>query len=172
SLNNCPLMNKYGPTEASIWVTELELKGDASKWPEIPTIGKPFANTRILILNDKLESLPEGEIGEICIHGFCIANGYLNEPELTAKSFIDWKDENGKNLRIYKTGDLGRYLADGTIEFHGRRDGQVKIRGNRVELADIEIQIAHQEGIQQTVVISREDIPGKRYLAAYLVNRE
>src|SRR5690606_31650440 len=75
-------------------------------------------------------------------------------------------------LRIYKTGDLGRYLADGTIEFHGRRDGEVKIRGNRVELADSEIQIAHQEGIKQTMVISMEDIPGKRYLAAYLVTRE
>ncbi|HLU88647.1 MAG TPA: amino acid adenylation domain-containing protein [Cyclobacteriaceae bacterium] len=172
ALNNVPLKNKYGPTEASIWVTELELNGDASKWPEVPTIGKPFANTSIIMLNDKLEAVPDGEPGEICIHGICTANGYLNEPELTAKSFIDWEDENGKKLRLYRTGDLGRYLPDGNIEFHGRRDGQVKIRGNRVELADIEIPIAQQEGIQQAVVIAREDVPGKKYLAAYLVNRD
>src|SRR5690606_33379246 len=172
ALNNVPLKNKYGPTEASIWVTELELNGDASKWPEVPTIGKPFANTSIIMLNDKLEAVPDGEPGEICIHGICTANGYLNEPELTAKSFIDWEDENGKKLRLYRTGDLGRYLPDGNIEFHGRRDGQVKIRGNRVELADIEIPIAQQEGIQQAVVIAREDVPGKKYLAAYLVHRD
>lgn len=171
SLTNCPLKNKYGPTEACIWVTELELKGDASTWPEIPTIGKPFANIQIIILNEKLEQMPDGEIGEICIHGICTANGYLNEPGLTANSFINWTDEKGKNIRLYKTGDLGRYSADKTIEFHGRRDGQVKIRGNRVELADIEIALSQQEGIQQAVVIAREDVPGKKYLAAYLVNR-
>src|SRR5690606_4614704 len=123
-------------------------------------------------LNEKQESVPDGEAGEICIHGICTANGYLNEPGLTAKSFIDWKDENGKNLRLYKTGDFGKCLSDGNIEFNGRRDGQVKIRVNRVELTDIEIPISQQEGIQQTVVIAREDIPGKKYLVAYLVNRE
>jgi amino acid adenylation domain-containing protein len=172
SLNNCPLKNKYGPTEACIWVTELELSGDASSWPEIPSIGKPFANTQIILLDEKLQRLPDGEIGEICIEGICTANGYLNEPELTANSFIDWSDENGQLLRLYKTGDLGRYLPDRTIEFHGRRDGQVKIRGNRVELADIEVALTQQVGIQQAVVIAREDVPGKKYLAAYLVNRE
>src|SRR5690606_25878463 len=85
SLENCPLMNKYGPTEACIWVTELELNGDASIWPEIPSIGKPFANTQILILNDQLELVPDGELGEMCTLGICTANGYLNEPEITAK---------------------------------------------------------------------------------------
>jgi amino acid adenylation domain-containing protein len=172
SLNNCPLKNKYGPTEACIWVTALELNGDASKWPEIPTIGKPFANTTIYILNDQLELLPDGEEGEICIQGICVANGYLNEPELTAKSFINWTDPQGNILRLYKTGDLGKILPDGNIEFHGRRDGQVKIRGNRIELADIEVALMQQADVQQAVVIAREDVPGKKYLAAYLVNRE
>src|SRR5690606_27579668 len=140
-------------------------------WPEIPSIGKPFANTQILILNDQLELVPDGELGEMCTLGICTANGYLNEPEITAKSFITWTDKDNNSHRIYKTGDLGRYLPDGNIEFHGRRDGQVKIRGNRVELADIEIALTQQEGIQQAVVIAREEIPGKKYLAAYLVSR-
>lgn len=172
SLNNCPLKNKYGPTEACIWVTALELNGDASLWPEIPTIGKPFANTTVYILNDQLELLPNGQEGEICLQGVCVANGYLNEPELTAKSFIHWTDPHGNVLRLYKTGDLGKILPDGNIEFHGRRDGQVKIRGNRIELADIEVAIVRQPEVQQAVVIAREDVPGKKYLVAYLVNRE
>lgn len=172
SLSNCPLKNKYGPTEACIWVTALELNGDASKWPEIPTIGQPFANTTIYIVNDRLELVPEGEEGEICIQGVCVANGYLNEPELTVKSFINWIDPKGNTLRLYKTGDLGKILPDGNIEFHGRRDGQVKIRGNRIELADIEVALMQQQDVQQAVVIAREDVPGKKYLAAYLVNRE
>src|SRR5690606_33250543 len=116
SLNNCPLKNKYGPTEACIWVTALELNGDASLWPEIPTIGKPFANTAVYILNDQLEVLPDGQLGEICLQGACVANGYLNEPELTAKSFINWTDSLGNELRLYKTGDLGKILPDGNIE--------------------------------------------------------
>lgn len=171
ALNNCPLQNKYGPTEACIWVTALELAGDASTWPEIPSIGKPFANTAIYILDDQLQLLPDGKEGEICIQGACVANGYLNEPELTAKSFIDWTDPEGNRLRLYKTGDLGKILPDGSIEFHGRRDGQVKIRGNRIELADIEVALTQQPDVQQAVVIAREDVPGNKYLAAYLVNR-
>src|SRR5690554_1656334 len=171
-LKNCPLMNKYGPTEACVWITDLKLEGDATRWPEIPTIGKPFANTEIFILNDKLEMVEDGEVGEICASGICVANGYLNEPELTAKAFIDWKTGDRESLRIYKTGDLGRFLPDGTIEFHGRIDGQVKIRGNRVELGDIEVAISQQEGVQQAVVVVREDVPGEKYLAAYLVNKE
>src|SRR5690606_11599628 len=160
------------PTEACIWVTALELNGDASLWPEIPTIGKPFANTAVYILNDQLEVLPDGQLGEICLQGACVANGYLNEPELTAKSFINWTDSLGNELRLYKTGDLGKILPDGNIEFHGRRDGQVKIRGNRIELADIEVAIVRQPEVQQAVVIAREDVPGKKYLVAYLVNKE
>src|SRR5690554_3923688 len=171
-LKNCPLMNKYGPTEACVWITDLKLEGDATRWPEIPTIGKPFANTEIFILNDKLEMVEDGEVGEICASGICVANGYLNEPELTAKAFIDWKTGDRESLRIYKTGDLGRFLPDGTIEFHGRIDGQVKIRGNRVELGDIEVAISRQQGVQQAVVVVREDVPGEKYLAAYLVNKD
>src|SRR5690606_4922444 len=132
--------------------------------------GKPFANTAIYILDDQLQLLPDGKEGEICIQGACVANGYLNEPELTAKSFIDWTDPEGNRLRLYKTGDLGKILPDGSIEFHGRRDGQVKIRGNRIELADIEVALTQQPDVQQAVVIAREDVPGNKYLAAYLVN--
>src|SRR5690606_14508722 len=115
-------------------------------------IGKPFANTAVYILSDQLELLPNGQEGEICLQGVCVANGYLNEPELTAKSFINWEDPHGNILRLYKTGDLGKILPDGNIEFHGRRDGQVKIRGNRIELADIEVALMQQPDIQQAVV--------------------
>ncbi|MEX2594096.1 MAG: amino acid adenylation domain-containing protein [Anditalea sp.] len=172
ALPHCPLKNKYGPTEACVWVTELELDGNALDWSEIPTIGKAIAHTQIFMLNEKSEQVPDGEVGEICIHGTCVANGYLNEPGLTAGSFINWTDKSNTEVRLYKTGDLGKYLPDGNIEFHGRRDGQVKIRGNRIELADIEIGLAQQKGVQQAVVVAREDVPGKKYLAAYLVNRE
>jgi len=171
-LKDCPLMNKYGPTEACVWITEWKLDGDATKWPEIPTIGRPFADTQIFILNDQLEMVADGEVGEICAYGICVANGYLNAPDITAKSFINWTNKENETLRIYKTGDLGRVLPDGTIEFHGRRDGQVKIRGNRVELGDIEVAISQQKDVQQAVVIVREDVPGEKYLAAYLVNKE
>jgi len=159
------LYNQYGPTEAHV-VTELKLSGNPAEWPALPNIGKPIYNTNILILDENLNELPEGETGELVIEGVCLAEGYLNSPELTNEKFTTLPDTN---IRIYKTGDLALKLADGNIEFLGRRDSQIKIRGYRVELGEIEVAIAKQKDISQVAVLLREDLPGRQILVAYLI---
>jgi len=124
------LYNQYGPTECHV-VTELKLEGDPQNWPALPSIGKAIDNTEILILDANLEKLPAGEIGELCIAGKCLAEGYLNRPELTSEKFVTIKSAP-EDFRIYRTGDEARYLPDGNIEFLGRKDDQVKIRGFRL----------------------------------------
>ena len=162
------LYNQYGPTECHV-VTELKLDGDPSLWPALPSIGKAIDNTEMLILDETLQQLPAGEIGELCIAGKCLAEGYLNRPELTKEKFIT-VSQNKKSVRVYRTGDLARYLPDGNIEFLGRRDDQVKIRGYRIELGEIEVVLNKLEGIQQAVVVAREDVPGQKRLVAYTVS--
>ena len=166
---DCTLVNVYGPTETSILVTTLRLKGDASQWLDIPTIGSPIENTDIFILNDELHEVSEGEVGEICIAGVCVSKGYLNQEQLTAARYVNWKDNDGRAYRIYRSGDLGRRRPDGQIEFHGRVDNQIKIRGNRVELSEIEVRITELSQVEQGVVVMREDTPGVKRLVAYLV---
>ena len=109
-----------------------------------------------------------GESGEICISGESLAIGYLNQPGLTDEKFIQWNHPEYGDLRLYKTGDLGRRLPDGEIEFLGRRDEQVKIRGYRVEPGEIEVFLNRQPDVQQSVVIAREDLPGEKKLVAYI----
>ncbi|MBC8153607.1 MAG: amino acid adenylation domain-containing protein, partial [Bacteroidetes bacterium] len=169
ALPHCTLMNVYGPTEASIWVTELKLKGDALNWPKIPTIGRPIAGLDVFIVDEAMQLVVDGDIGELCISGVCLATGYLNDPAQTAERFISWNHPQRGAIRMYKTGDLARYLASGDIEFHGRKDNQVKIRGNRVELGEIEVALNQEETVQQAVVIVREQAPGQKRLVAYLV---
>ncbi len=161
-------INGYGPTETSICVSEFRLSGDTEKWPLLPPIGKPIGNTNIHLLSEALELVENGESGEICISGVGVADGYLNNEELTLEKFIYWKNLQGESIRVYRTGDIGRYLPDGNLEFLGRRDNQVKIRGNRVELGEIEVVLGELPGIQQVVVVMREDIPGNKLLVAYL----
>ncbi|MEN0054910.1 MAG: amino acid adenylation domain-containing protein, partial [Mucilaginibacter sp.] len=162
------LYNQYGPTETHV-VTELKLDGDATQWPALPTIGVPIDATEILILDENLHALPKGETGELCVAGISLAEGYLNKPDLTNEKFINWQKTTDETVRIYRTGDLARYLPDGNIEYLGRRDTQVKIRGNRVELSEIEVLINQLENIKQAVVIAREDASGQKRLLAYLV---
>jgi amino acid adenylation domain-containing protein len=169
ALPGCKLFNQYGPTETHV-ITELELRGSPAEWPALPNIGIPIDNTEILILDENLKKLPNGEIGELCAAGDCLADGYLNRPEMTAEKFVDWKDDGGVSKRIYRTGDLARYLPDGNIEYLGRRDTQVKIRGNRVELGEIEVLINQSDNIQQAIVVAREDVPGQKRLVAYMVS--
>ncbi|WP_460673974.1 amino acid adenylation domain-containing protein [Larkinella ripae] len=169
---DCTLMNVYGPTEASVWVTELKLKGDALNWPRLPTIGRPIAGLEVLLLTETGELVPTGDVGEISIEGIGLATGYLNRPELTAEKFVPWVHPEKGPLTVYRTGDLARYQADGSIEFYGRKDDQVKIRGNRVELGEIEVVLAKQPGVRQTVVVAREDLPGQKQLIAYVVATE
>lgn len=167
---NCTLVNVYGPTETSIWVTDLRLTGDAENWPDIPTIGRPIANAEIFFLDTQLREVPYGELGEIYIGGVNVSKGYLNREELTRERYLDWKDVKGQDHRLYRTGDLGRLLPNGEIEFYGRADHQVKIRGNRVELGEIEIVLSELPQITQCVVALREDSPGIKRLVAYLAS--
>lgn len=169
ALPGCTLFNQYGPTETHV-VTQLILDGDPNQWPPLPTIGIAIDETEILILDEELKKLPDGETGELCVSGVSLADGYLKRPEMTAEKFVDWKESKNKTTRIYRTGDLARYLPDGNIEYLGRRDTQVKIRGNRVELGEIEVLINRLNDIQQAIVVAREDVPGSKRLVAYLVS--
>ncbi|BAU54962.1 type I polyketide synthase [Mucilaginibacter gotjawali] len=169
ALPGCVLYNQYGPTETHV-VTQLKLEGEPAQWPALPSIGIPIDETEILILDEELKQLPCGETGELCVSGLSLADGYLNRPEMTAERFIFRKETEEKTTRIYRTGDLARYLPDGNIEYLGRRDTQVKIRGNRVELGEIEVLINQLNDIQQAIVVAREDVPGQKRLVAYLVS--
>ncbi|WP_396186170.1 amino acid adenylation domain-containing protein [Flavobacterium sp.] len=165
-LNGCVLYNQYGPTECHV-VTELKLDGNPANWPTLPSIGKPIENTSILILNQNKEILENGEIGELYIAGECLAEGYLNNKQLTDERFLEWKSPEGKNIRIYKSGDIAKYLEDGNIEFLGRQDDQVKISGHRIELAEVEIAINSLKSVHQTVVIA-SNLLGQTQLVAYI----
>jgi len=168
TLPGCTLYNQYGPTETHV-VTQLKLDGDPSLWPFLPNIGIPIDNTDIIILDELFHQVPEGETGELCVAGISLAEGYLNKPELTIERFVSWSETENKTTRIYHTGDLARYLPDGNIEYLGRKDTQVKIRGNRVELGEIEVLLNQLENIRQAVVIAGEDAAGQKRLLAYLV---
>ncbi len=169
AMPNTALLNAYGPTETTLSVTRLRLDPPTATWPDLPTIGRPVAGAHIYFLDKDLKLKPDGDVGELCIAGPGLAVGYLYQPELTSQKFIFWEHPTLGKTRIYLSGDLGRYLPNGEIEFLGRRDGQVKIRGNRVELSEIEIILAQAPGISHVSAIMREDTPGNKLLAAYLV---
>jgi len=169
ALPGCVLFNQYGPTETHV-VTQLILDGDPALWPPLPSIGTAIDKTQILILDEELKKLTYGETGELCVSGLSLADGYLNRPEMTAEKFVYWKESDNEIKRLYRTGDLARYMPDGNIEYLGRRDTQVKIRGNRVEPGEIEVLINRLNDIQQAIVVAREDVPGLKRLVAYLVS--
>jgi len=157
--------NVYGPTESTVDATLCQLQISDNQ----PVIGRPIANTQIYILDKHLQPLPIGVSGELYIGGDGLARGYHNSPELTREKFIQ---NPFKNSKLYKTGDLARYLPDGNIEFLGRIDHQVKIRGFRIELGEIEAVLNTHPQVQQAVVIATEDIPGNKRLVAYVVTRD
>nr|MDZ8289082.1 amino acid adenylation domain-containing protein [Nostoc sp. ChiSLP01] len=167
-LNDCTLHNHYGPSESHV-VTTFTLTDSVDTWPLLPPIGRPIANTKIYILDRFLEPVPIGVPGELYIGGVSLARGYLNRPELTQDKFIFSPfDETGEG-KLYKTGDLARYLSDGNIEYLGRIDNQVKIRGFRIELGEIETLLNQHDDVQVSTVIVREDRPGQKQLVAYIV---
>ena len=161
-----PLYNLYGPTEASIEVTYYATSPKDNKIP----IGRPIWNTQIYITGRSDQLLPAGVVGEICIGGAGLARGYLNKPELTAAKFITNPFKDGG--RIYKTGDLGKWLPDGNIEFVGRMDDQVKIRGYRVELGEIDSAIQSHPDVVSAAVIAIPNQHAEKELVAYIAGRE
>jgi amino acid adenylation domain-containing protein len=162
------LHNLYGPTEASVDVTYWQCKPGGGR--TIP-IGRPVANTRMYVLDRGLEPTPIGIPGEIHIGGVQLAHGYLNRPELTAQRFAGLNRPYLKENKLYKTGDLGRWRPDGTIEFLGRLDHQVKIRGFRIELGEIETQLRNYPLLEDAAVLVREDRAGDKKLVGYGVLR-
>jgi amino acid adenylation domain-containing protein len=167
----CSLHNHYGPSETHV-VTAFQLAGSPDRWPAVPPIGKPIANVQTYILDPHLNPVPIRASGELYIGGVALAQGYLHQPELTAERFIPNPFSAEPNAKLYKTGDIARYLADGQIEFQGRADNQVKIRGYRVELGEIECALGKHLAVQDCVVTAREDTPGNRRLVGYIVVRK
>jgi arthrofactin-type cyclic lipopeptide synthetase B len=159
------LHNLYGPTEAAVDVSAWDCTGSIEQTPDNTPIGKPIANTRMYILDAQQQPVPQGVVGELYIAGVQVARGYLNRPELSAERFLDDPFQPGG--RMYRTGDVARYRPDGNIEYLGRNDDQVKIRGLRIELGEIQARLARIEGVQEAVVLAREEVPGDKRLVAY-----
>ncbi len=158
------LWNVYGPTETTIWstITKVEKNMPVS-------IGKPIANTQVYILDNMLKPVPIGVPGELYIGGDGLARGYLGQPELTSEKFIQNPFIEENNARIYRTGDLAKYMPDGNIEYVGRKDNQVKIRGFRIELGEIETLLNQNTLIREAVVVAKELNNGQKSLIAYII---
>lgn len=167
-LNGCTLHNHYGPTEAHV-VSAFRLEDTPSRWPLLPPIGRPIANAEIYILDKQGQPTPVGVASELHIGGVSLARGYLDRPSLTAEKFVPNPFNGEPGARLYKTGDLARFMPDGNIEILGRIDHQVKIRGFRVELGEIEAALCAQAAIREAVTLVREDAPGEKRLVAYVV---
>ena len=158
------IFNIYGPSETTVWSTNADVPSNG----EI-TIGRPIANTKIYIVDCKMQPVPIGVTGELCIAGDGVGMGYLNRPELTAEKFIDNPFGVGK---LYKTGDLAYWREDGNIVYVGRNDFQVKVRGLRIELGEIENAIQSFHGIAQAVVTVRKNDDGRQLICAFYTGQE
>ena len=164
------LHNLYGPTEAAIDATHWVCEPGEER--AVVPIGRPLANMQIYILDATMEAVPVGVAGELYIGGVQLARGYWRRPELTADRFVPHPYSAQPGARLYRSGDLARYAADGTLEFLGRIDQQVKLRGYRIELGEIEAALTDHEGVREAVVVMREDEPGHKRLVAYVVPRQ
>ncbi|MDZ8034723.1 amino acid adenylation domain-containing protein [Nostoc sp. DedSLP04] len=168
---NTRIINEYGPTETVVGCCVYEVSEQTSLSGAI-LIGRPIANTQLYLLDKNQKLVPIGVPGELYIGGAGVARGYLNRPELTQQRFIPNPFSDEPNSRLYKTGDLARYLPDGNIEYLGRIDHQVKIRGFRIELEEIESLLAQHPLVNSVTVIAREDQPGDKRLVGYIVPQE
>ncbi|MFQ4145494.1 amino acid adenylation domain-containing protein [Chlorogloeopsis sp. ULAP02] len=171
-----PVVNAYGPTEAADDITQFIIDKPLAENQRTVSIGKPLANLHLYILDQKMQLLPVGFPGEICVSGYGVGKGYWKNEESTKLSFVTNPFPSTTRLLpgtntdfIYKTGDLGRWLPDGNIEFLGRIDHQVKIRGFRIELGEIETLLNQHPLVRENVVIAREDVPNHKRLVAYIV---
>ncbi|MFS2001979.1 amino acid adenylation domain-containing protein, partial [Duganella sp. CT11-25] len=161
------LVNTYGPTEATVSCTATYVAADDAR--SMTSIGTPMLNARIYILDGRQRLLPAGATGEICIGGLGIARGYLNRDDLNASRFVADPFSAGPGARLYRTGDLGRWGDDGAVYFQGRNDFQVKVRGFRIELEEIESALLRCEGVRDAVVVARPEADGGKRLVAYVV---
>lgn len=168
---NCIIYNEYGPTETTVGVITHGIGKNYLKeyFSQSVPIGKPYSNIQAYILDSDLGPVPAGVPGELFIGGLNLARGYLYRPDLTQEKFISNPFDHEGGSRLYKTGDLARYLPDGNMEFLGRIDHQVKIRGFRVELGEIEAILGQHPQVSEVVTLAREDEPGLKRLVAYLV---
>ena len=169
-LPSLTLHNHYGPTESHV-VTSYTLAGPSTSWPALPPIGRAIDGSPARILDQHLHLVPDGVVGEIFLAGVALARGYISRPGLTAERFIPdpWCDFPGG--RIYRTGDYGRHLKDGEIEFLGRKDHQMKVRGFRIEPGEIETALEAHPAVVEAAVVGREGTAGKVRLVAYVVAR-
>ena len=167
------IINEYGPTETVVGCCVYEVNGDEVESGAVP-IGRPIINTQLYILDEYLELVPVGVKGELYIGGKGVGRGYLKRPGLTAEKFIPNPYSASEGARLYRTGDIARYLSDGNIEYLGRADHQVKIRGFRIELGEIEAVLMQSSQVKEAVVVAQETLGGggQQRLVAYVVTED
>ncbi|MBV1920683.1 MAG: amino acid adenylation domain-containing protein, partial [Pseudomonadales bacterium] len=173
---NIPVVNAYGPTEAADDVIQCNIKVPIEAGQRSVPIGKPLANLNVFVVDDQLRLVPAGIPGEICISGIGVGEGYWQNPEKTQEAFVVNPFEGmhcevvgSTHATMYRTGDLGRWLADGSIEYLDRVDNQVKIRGFRIELGEVEAAVAGAQGVREGAVIVKQDMPGGAALVAFII---
>lgn len=162
------VVNEYGPTEATVGCCIHDVAASECTMPGAVPIGRPIRNTRLYVLNEDMQPLPLGAVGELYIGGAGLARGYLNRPELTAERFVRDPFSADPSARLYKTGDLVRYAADGVLHFLGRRDHQVKLRGYRIELGEVEASLCEHPMVLEAAA-AVQDRRGRKHLVAYVV---
>jgi amino acid adenylation domain-containing protein len=167
-LSSCTLFNYYGPSETHV-VSAYKFPKNTSDWPDYPPIGSVISNSKIVILDENKQLLPIGTIGEIYIGGACLATGYLHRAELTQEKFVADPLSKEANSLLYRSGDCGKYLPDGTIIYTGRKDEQLKIRGYRIEPKEIEWHLEKHAGIKEAVVIAKKSHYKDKHLEAFIV---
>jgi amino acid adenylation domain-containing protein len=163
------LINNYGPTEATVVATSGRVVPEKGNPAQRPPIGRPIDGAEVYIVDESLNLLPSGEVGELCVGGAGVARGYVNSPELTEKKFVPDPFVNRRDSRLYRTGDLGRWLPDGQIEYVGRVDDLIKIRGYRIEPNEIVAVLDTHPRVQASAVIDRENGTDSQHLVAYIV---
>src|SRR6266508_1357144 len=161
--------NAYGPTEVTVWVTLAECE---TGYERKPSIGRPIGNTNVYVLDERQQPVPVGVAGELHISGVGLARGYMGRPDLTAEKFIPHPFDSEAGARLSQTGDLARYLPGGNLEFLGRTDHQMKLRGYRIEPGEIDAVLCEHPKVKQCAVMLREDEPGHRRLVAYVVSQD